>query len=169
MLHLGGHLVANGQRKTKLLIISAAWRVQDLIPDFIPILGILDDLILLPGLIWLAIRLIPEDVWQHALQRAEDEPLLLAQNWVAAVAIFVMWDALLLFAVYMAVVHFGTPFWRQRWYVWVSVAAAVLIAAEAGWSAYQLRAERRAAEAREQAQGNVSASLLANESADGIV
>jgi uncharacterized membrane protein YkvA (DUF1232 family) len=34
----------------------------DLIPDFIPVLGYLDDLIILPLGIWLVIRLIPEDV-----------------------------------------------------------------------------------------------------------
>jgi uncharacterized membrane protein YkvA (DUF1232 family) len=34
----------------------------DLIPDFIPVIGHLDDVIVLPVLIWLALRLIPEDV-----------------------------------------------------------------------------------------------------------
>jgi uncharacterized membrane protein YkvA (DUF1232 family) len=34
----------------------------DLIPDFIPVIGHLDDLIIVPLLIWLALRYIPEDV-----------------------------------------------------------------------------------------------------------
>ena len=34
----------------------------DLIPDFIPVLGLLDDLLLVPVGIWLALRLIPDDL-----------------------------------------------------------------------------------------------------------
>jgi uncharacterized membrane protein YkvA (DUF1232 family) len=37
----------------------------DLIPDFIPVLGQLDDLALVPFGLWLTIRLIPRDVWQE--------------------------------------------------------------------------------------------------------
>ncbi len=37
----------------------------DLIPDFIPVLGAIDDLIILPFLIWLAVRLIPEDIMRR--------------------------------------------------------------------------------------------------------
>ncbi len=46
----------------KLLLLAAvAYFVSpiDLIPDVIPVLGALDDLLIVPGLIWLAVKLIP--------------------------------------------------------------------------------------------------------------
>ena len=42
----------------------------DLIPDFIPVLGYLDDLIITPLGIFLALKMIPPDVMAHARQRA---------------------------------------------------------------------------------------------------
>lgn len=45
----------------------------DLIPDFIPILGYLDDVIILPALVAVTVRLIPKDVF--ARYRAESEGL----------------------------------------------------------------------------------------------
>lgn len=42
----------------------------DLIPDFIPVLGMLDDLLLLPLLLALALRLIPEPVMAECRERA---------------------------------------------------------------------------------------------------
>jgi uncharacterized membrane protein YkvA (DUF1232 family) len=44
------------------LVVAYALSPIDLIPDFIPVLGWLDDLILLPGLIWLALRGLPSEV-----------------------------------------------------------------------------------------------------------
>ena len=44
------------------VVVAYALSPIDLIPDFIPVLGYLDDVILLPVLIWLAIRLIPADI-----------------------------------------------------------------------------------------------------------
>ncbi len=46
----------------------------DIIPDFIPILGHLDDVILVPGLIWLALTIIPKSVKQDAREAASKEP-----------------------------------------------------------------------------------------------
>lgn len=43
----------------------------DFIPDFIPVLGCLDDIILLPALINLTIKLIPDYVWERNSVKAE--------------------------------------------------------------------------------------------------
>ncbi|MDP1682935.1 MAG: DUF1232 domain-containing protein [Burkholderiales bacterium] len=45
----------------------------DLIPDFLPLIGHLDDLIIVPGLVWLALRLIPPAVMDAC---REQHPLL---------------------------------------------------------------------------------------------
>lgn len=43
----------------------------DLIPDFIPVLGYLDDLFVLPVLIWLTVRLVPTDVMTELRDKAD--------------------------------------------------------------------------------------------------
>ena len=43
----------------------------DLIPDFIPVLGFVDDAIILPGLIWLVVRMIPPKVMDECRAKAE--------------------------------------------------------------------------------------------------
>lgn len=47
-------------------VIAHTFSPIDLIPDFIPVLGYLDDLIITPGGLWLAVRLIPAEVMQEA-------------------------------------------------------------------------------------------------------
>jgi uncharacterized membrane protein YkvA (DUF1232 family) len=62
-------------RVSKLLLgVAIAYAVSpiDLIPDFIPVIGYLDDLIILPLLILIAIRLIPRDVIMECRQTKED-------------------------------------------------------------------------------------------------
>jgi uncharacterized membrane protein YkvA (DUF1232 family) len=41
----------------------------DLIPDFIPVVGQLDDVLIVPGLIYLALKMIPDDVVAECRQQ----------------------------------------------------------------------------------------------------
>jgi uncharacterized membrane protein YkvA (DUF1232 family) len=82
-------------------VVAYALSPIDLIPDFIPVIGYLDDLLLLPLGIWLAIRLIPQDVWKEcqasAVKRVSDMPrsrqaaAVIIFIWVLAMAGFTFW------------------------------------------------------------------------------
>jgi uncharacterized membrane protein YkvA (DUF1232 family) len=55
-----------------LVILTVAYALSpiDLIPDFIPVLGYLDDLVIVPILIWLTVKLLPEEVIQESREKA---------------------------------------------------------------------------------------------------
>lgn len=55
-----------------LFVVAYALSPIDLIPDFIPVLGHVDDILLLPGLIWLTIRLLPADVLVDCRNQADE-------------------------------------------------------------------------------------------------
>ncbi|MFJ3464131.1 YkvA family protein [Achromobacter spanius] len=55
-----------------VLVVAYALSPIDLIPDFIPVLGYVDDVLLLPVLIWLTIKLLPPDVISDCRIRAEE-------------------------------------------------------------------------------------------------
>ena len=74
-----------------LATVAYALSPIDLIPDFIPILGYLDDLLLLPAGIWIARRLVPEPVWLECQQLAAQQTANMAQNRGAAVVIVLIW------------------------------------------------------------------------------
>ena len=68
----------------------------DLIPDFIPVLGYLDDVLLLPGLVALTLRLIPGEVLEECRSKAQDmwqegRP----KKWYYAIPIVLTWCLLL--------------------------------------------------------------------------
>ena len=55
-----------------LFVVAYALSPIDLIPDFIPVLGYVDDVLLLPGLIWLTIRLLPPTVLAECRVQADE-------------------------------------------------------------------------------------------------
>ena len=73
------------------LIVAYALSPIDLIPDFIPILGYLDDLIITPGGIWLAVRLIPPEVMAEARATAATRGFDRSVGKVGAVIIISVW------------------------------------------------------------------------------
>jgi uncharacterized membrane protein YkvA (DUF1232 family) len=52
-------------------VVAYALSPIDLIPDFIPVLGYLDDLLLLPSLVWLAVRMLPATALEQSRRRAD--------------------------------------------------------------------------------------------------
>ena len=90
-----------------ILVVAYAFSPIDLIPDFIPILGYLDDLILVPAGIMLAIKMIPSEVMTDARIKAENEaakskPI----GWVMGGMIIILWLVIFFFvgrAVYLLI------------------------------------------------------------------
>jgi uncharacterized membrane protein YkvA (DUF1232 family) len=72
------------------VVVAYALSPIDLIPDFIPVLGYLDDLVLVPLGVALVLRLIPADVLADCRRRAEQTKARL-RNWVAAGMIVLIW------------------------------------------------------------------------------
>jgi len=72
-------------------VVAHTFSPIDLIPDFIPILGYLDDLILTPGGLWLAVRLIPPEVMTEARAAAAAQSVEGNVGWVGALLIVLLW------------------------------------------------------------------------------
>ncbi|SEM92384.1 YkvA family protein [Lihuaxuella thermophila] len=78
-----------------ICVVAYAFSPIDFIPDFIPVLGYLDDIIIVPLGIWLALKMIPEHVISDCAEKAEK---LMAQrkpkNWVMGALIILIWITL---------------------------------------------------------------------------
>lgn len=71
------------------VIVAYAFSPIDLIPDFVPVLGYLDDLVLIPLGILLAIRLVPPEVLAECRVRAQERRKLVSR--AAGAVIVVIW------------------------------------------------------------------------------
>ena len=77
------------------VVVGYAFSPIDLIPDPVPVLGYLDDLVVVPLGAYLAIKMIPAEVMEESRKKAKDvmaegKPV----NKVAAVVIVILWIGL---------------------------------------------------------------------------
>ncbi|MGN6828834.1 YkvA family protein [Paucibacter sp. M5-1] len=79
-----------GLRLLALVVAAYALSPIDLIPDFIPLLGYLDDLLIVPLGLWLVVRYMPEPVMARARLRAE-ALLKKPRSWAAAAVVIALW------------------------------------------------------------------------------
>jgi uncharacterized membrane protein YkvA (DUF1232 family) len=82
------------------LVAAYALSPIDLIPDFIPVLGYLDDLLIVPAGIWIAVRLVPAGLMEEfraTAARLETQPrsragaLLVVAAWLVAAGVLTWW------------------------------------------------------------------------------
>ena len=82
-------------------IVAYALSPIDLIPDFIPVLGLLDEIILLPFAIVLAVRLVPESVMSECRTHASEKyPNASRLGRLGAALVVLVWLALLVTAAF---------------------------------------------------------------------
>lgn len=83
-------------------VVAYAFSPIDLIPDFIPVLGYLDELILLPVGVLAVRAMVPPDVMAECRVRAKEleaKP----RNWIAAAVIVAIWVSITVTAIFWIV------------------------------------------------------------------
>ncbi len=55
------------------LCVFYALSPLDIIPDFVPVLGAVDDVVVLPFLMWLAVKLMPQDIMDRCIAQAQQD------------------------------------------------------------------------------------------------
>jgi len=89
------------------VVVAYAFSPIDLIPDFIPILGYLDDLVLIPLGVALVMKMIPGDVMEDCREQARmemggEKPV----NRIAAAVIILIWVGLIVLIIYRVTMRF---------------------------------------------------------------
>jgi uncharacterized membrane protein YkvA (DUF1232 family) len=87
------------------LVIGYALCPIDLIPEFIPVLGQIDDLIIVPAGISIVLKMIPPDIMGACRQKARQEPIDTKTKWIVA-SIIILIYVLALYLIVRFILHF---------------------------------------------------------------
>jgi uncharacterized membrane protein YkvA (DUF1232 family) len=90
-------------------VVAYAFSPIDLIPDPIPLLGQLDDLVLLPLGVLVARRMIPPQVLAEARNRAREMARVKPVSWTAAAVVVAIWIVLAVAVVFWAMRRLSSP------------------------------------------------------------
>lgn len=82
-----------------IIVVAYAFSPIDLIPDFIPILGYLDDLILVPLGIAILLKLIPDHIIEESSEKVAASGKVKQKNWIAGTVIVLVWVLVLYWGV----------------------------------------------------------------------
>jgi uncharacterized membrane protein YkvA (DUF1232 family) len=83
------------------LVVAYTLSPIDLIPDFVPVLGYLDDLVIVPAGIWLAVRMIPADVLDEARDTAASTNIDRSITKFGVILIVLLWLLALIVSLYL--------------------------------------------------------------------
>jgi uncharacterized membrane protein YkvA (DUF1232 family) len=82
-------------------VVGYAFSPIDLIPDPIPIIGYLDDFLLIPLGIYFVKKMIPPEVLAECRERAKNARQRKGKNWVGAIIIITAWVLLAVLAIFL--------------------------------------------------------------------
>ena len=73
------------------VVVAYAVSPVDLIPDFIPVLGYIDDLVLVPAGVYLAMKMIPGEVVEDCRRKARNSVIPGKYRWLVPTIIILIW------------------------------------------------------------------------------
>lgn len=100
-LHFAYLAPSTGWLPKSIILLTLAYALSpiDLIPDFIPVLGYIDDLVIIPALISLSIKLIPDDVMHDARNKADKTEVKLRKRWFFGFIFIILWIMILMLVI----------------------------------------------------------------------
>ncbi len=84
---------------TGALVLLYALSPLDLIPDFIPVIGLLDDLIIVPAGLYLVLKMLPKDVVKEVRRKAKKSKIKTKSNPLGVLLVVAIWLFLLIIAI----------------------------------------------------------------------
>jgi len=88
-----------------IFVVGYALSPVDLIPDFVPVLGYLDDLIIVPLGIALALKMIPKEILVECREKVKNGTLNTKIKWIGAIIVISIWILIIYISIKIIIAH----------------------------------------------------------------